>query len=159
MEEMIQKIKSSVAARRDSHFVINARTDAIATHGIDEAIRRGNAYADAGATLIFVEAPKAREDIVKVVKGIRAPVSINMLGAAGGKTPPMTLVELQELGVARVSYPILTLCSAAFAMRENLKALRETGTLGEMPTGMMSFADITDAVGLPHQQALGREFA
>ena len=159
MEEMIQKIRSAAAARRDPHFVINARTDAIATHGIDEAIRRGNAYADAGATLIFVEAPKERADIERVVRAIRAPVSINMLGASGGKTPQMTLAELQTLGVARVSFPILTLCSAALAMRDNLATLRTTGSLVSLQERMMSFGEITDAVGLPRQQELGRDFA
>ncbi len=159
MEEMIQKIKAAIAARRDPHFVINARTDAIAVSGLEEAIRRGNAYAEAGATLIFVEAPKAREDIIRVVKSIRAPVSINMLGAAGGKTPQMSLAELEAIGVARVSFPILPLCSAAFAMRANLQSLLETGSLAGLEGKMMSFGDITNAVGLPEQQALDREFS
>ncbi len=159
MEEMVQKIRAAVSARKDPHFVINARTDTIAVTGVDEAIRRGNAYAEAGATLIFVEAPKERADIIRVVKSIRAPVSINMLGAAGGKTPQMTLAELQEIGVARVSFPILTLCSAALAMRDNLKVLQDTGSLLSLETRMMSFSDITATVGLARQEALDREFS
>ncbi len=100
-EEMVQKVRAAVDARRDPDLVVCARTDAIATYGIDEAIRRGRLYAEAGADLIFVEAPTTREMIRRIVDEIRAPVSINI--ALGGKTPPLTWDELQALGVARVS--------------------------------------------------------
>lgn len=100
-DEMAQKIRAAVDARRHPDLVICARTDAIATYGIDEAIRRGRLYADAGADLIFVEAPTTRDMIRRIVDEIDAPVSINI--ALGGKTPPLTWDELQQLGVARVS--------------------------------------------------------
>ena len=100
-EEMVQKVRAAVDARRDPDLVICARTDAIATYGIDEAIRRGRLYAEAGADLIFVEAPTTREMIERVVREIAAPVSINI--ALGGKTPPLSWDELEALGVARVS--------------------------------------------------------
>lgn len=100
-EEMVQKIHAAVDARRDPDLVICARTDAIASDGIEEAIRRGRLYADAGADLIFVEAPTTREMIKRIVAEVDAPVSINI--ALGGKTPPMSWDELESLGVARVS--------------------------------------------------------
>ena len=100
-EEMVQKLRAAVEAKRDPDFVICARTDAIATHGIDEAVRRGRMYAEAGADLIFVEAPTSREMIQRIVGEVGAPVTINI--ALGGKTPPMSWDELEELGVARVS--------------------------------------------------------
>ncbi len=100
-QEMVQKIRAAVDARRDPDLVICARTDAIATYGIDEAIRRGRLYAEAGADLVFVEAPTTKEMIQRIVKEIPAPVSINI--ALGGKTPPMSWDELEALGVARVS--------------------------------------------------------
>jgi methylisocitrate lyase len=100
-DERVQKIRAAVDARRDPDLVICARTDAIASFGIDEAIRRGKMYAEAGADLVFVEAPTTREMIERVVREIDAPVSINI--ALGGKTPPLTWDELEKLGVARVS--------------------------------------------------------
>lgn len=159
MQEMVQKIRAAVKARRDDYFVINARTDAIAVDGIEEAVRRGNAYAEAGATLIFVEAPRTREEIEYVVRNIKAPVSINMVGAAGGKTPQLSLSELEEIGVARVSFPILTVCSAAGAMRKKLQLLMEQGRVADTEDDSMSFKDITDCVDLPFYQRLSREFA
>lgn len=100
-DEMVQKLHAAVEARCDPDFVICARTDAIATHGIDEAIRRGRMYANAGADLIFVEAPTSREMIQRIVREVEAPVTINI--ALGGKTPSMSWDELEALGVARVS--------------------------------------------------------
>ena len=100
-EEMVQKIRAAVDVRRDPDLVICARTDAIASYGIEEAIRRGRLYAQAGADLVFVEAPTTRDMIRRIVDEIDAPVSINI--ALGGKTPPLTWDELQQLGVARVS--------------------------------------------------------
>jgi 2-methylisocitrate lyase-like PEP mutase family enzyme len=158
VEEMVQKIRAAVKAKRDPHFVINARTDAIATSGVEEAIRRGNAYADAGATMIFVEAPQGREDIQRIVRSIAAPVSINMVGTVGGKTPILTLAELQALGVARASYPIITICSAAFQMRRNLEHLASTGSVASLEQDLMTFGDLNELVGLPQFRALSLEF-
>jgi len=82
MEEMVLKIKACIEVKKklDPDFVINARTDAIAVSGVDEAIRRGNAYADAGADLIFIEAPRTKEDIKRLTREIQAPISINFPG-------------------------------------------------------------------------------
>ncbi len=126
MEEMVLKIKACAKVRDelDPDFIINARTDAIAVAGIEEAIRRGNAYARAGADLIFVEAPRSREEIERAVKEIEAPVSINLFDAVhGGKTPLMTIQELRELGVARVSIPVGPLFAAARGVKNYLEAI------------------------------------
>ncbi|MBC7238532.1 MAG: isocitrate lyase/PEP mutase family protein, partial [Chloroflexi bacterium] len=90
IEEMVLKIKACAKVRDklDPDFVINARTDAIALGGIEEAIKRGNAYAEAGADIIFVEAPRNIEEVERVAKEIKAPISINLFDlAGGGKTP------------------------------------------------------------------------
>lgn len=156
--EMAQKIRAAVAARRDPHFVINARTDAIATEGVDAAIERGNAYLAAGATLIFVEAPGRREDIATIVGRVRGPVSISMVGAPGSKTPSINLAELRALGVGRVSYPGITLASAGAAMRRALQTLDRTGDLLEMEQELMAFSDLTDVVGLATERAREQGF-
>jgi methylisocitrate lyase len=155
MEEMVQKVRAASKARRDAHFVINARTDALALEGLEGAVRRGNAYAEAGATLIFVEAPRSREDIAHLVKNIHAPISINMLGSPGGKSPALSLAELQDLGVARVSYPSLALSGATAGMRKALAGFRAQGSLEGLD--LASFSDLTTIVGLPFHQALEKE--
>lgn len=123
MEEMVGKIKAAVDARQDPDFVINARTDAAVVYGIDEAIRRGNAYLQAGADMVFVESPATREDVVRAIHEINGPVSINML--EGGNTPRYTFDELTALGAARVSCPMLTSLAAAYSVQMALSYLRE----------------------------------
>ncbi len=165
LEEMVEKVRAAVKAREDEgdpDFVLNIRTDAIAVYGkddvwkgVEEAIRRGNAYADAGADLIFVEAPPTVEAIKAVVKGIKAPVSINML--EGGKTPLLTVDELQKMGVARVSCPLTALFSAAGAMWRVLSGLKEKGTTKPFLDEMMTFSDFNRLIGLEKFQALEAE--
>ncbi|MFC1670146.1 oxaloacetate decarboxylase [Spirochaetota bacterium] len=147
MEEMARKIKAAVMGRKDPDFIINARTDAIAVYGIEDAIKRGNAYAEAGADLIFVEAPNTKEEIKYVIDKIKAPVSINM--AQGGKTPVCTVDELEKLGAARVSYPITALFAAARAMEKALQVLKKNSSTEEINDAFMSFEEFTDLVGLP----------
>ena len=159
LDEMVQKVRAAVSARRDPHFVINARTDAIATDGVAAAIERANAYLGAGATLVFVEAPGTREDIATIVRGVRGPVSVNMVGAPGGKTPSINLAELRELGVGRVSYPGITLSSAGAGMVRALNALAADGDLRAVEHELMSFSDVAGIVGLAAERAREQEFA
>lgn len=126
LEEMVGKIKAAVDAREDPDFVINARTDAASVCGIDEAIRRGNAYLGAGADMVFVESPASVDEIKRAIQEIHGPVSINML--EGGRTPRLTFEELRELGAARVSCPMLTSLISAYALKRGLTYLKEHGT-------------------------------
>lgn len=126
LEEMVGKIKAAVDVREDPDFVINARTDAASVCGIDEAIRRGNAYLDAGADMVFVESPASVDEIKRAIQEIHGPVSINML--EGGRTPRLTFEELRELGAARVSCPMLTSLISAYALKRGLTYLKEHGT-------------------------------
>ncbi len=158
-EEMTQKIRAAVAARRDPHFVINARTDAIAIEGVEAAIERANAYMDAGATLVFVEAPQSLAEIASVVRKVRGPVSVSMTGAPGGKTPSINLAELRKLRLGRVSYPGVTLSSAGGAMRRALQALANDGDLHAVEHELMPFSELTSVVGLSAERAREREFA
>ena len=146
-DRMVEKVRAAVDAREDDDLIINARTDAIATHGVEEAIRRGNRYAAAGADLIFVEAPESEDDIGYVIDEIDAPVSINMLD--GGKTPRLPIERLDELGAARVSSPLTALLSAAKGMREVLETLHAEGSTGPVDDRLMGFDEFTDLVGLP----------
>ncbi|MDI3533647.1 MAG: methylisocitrate lyase [Thermosediminibacterales bacterium] len=158
MEEMIKKIKAAVDAKKDKDFVINARTDAIAVYGIEEAIRRGNAYAEAGADLIFVEAPQSIEDIKYIIKNIKAPVSINMTD--GGKTPIATIKQLQEWGAARVSIPVTAIFAAAKGIEKAMQIIMEEGVSPTVnhPEMVMTFKEFTDLVGLPEINELEKKY-
>lgn len=150
-EEAVKKIEAAVAAKTDPDFVINARTDAIAVAGVEEAIRRGNAFAKAGADLIFVEAPTDPDDIKRVIQSIDAPVSINM--AYGGKTPPVPIKTLQEWGAARVSVPIASIFAVAKALEVVFtRIMNDEGA--ELLKDSYSFEEFTTLVGMPEIQKL-----
>ncbi len=130
--EMVLKIKACIAVRNelDPDFVINARTDAVSMRGIDEAIERANAYAEAGADLIFMEALETAGQIERVVREVKAPVSINMFDyVSGGKTPVVPIAALRAMGVGRVSIPVGPLFSAYRGMESYLNAIKD----GEVP--------------------------
>src|SRR5581483_5224107 len=118
----VEKIRAAVEARRDPDFIIKARTDATATHGVKEAIRRLNLYAEAGADLLFADALLSREDIALVAREVSKPLSVNMgIGVRSRPTTPLLSPrELQELGVAVVSYPRLMTAAAIQGMRNAL---------------------------------------
>lgn len=159
LEEMLGKIKAAAFARKDKDFVINARTDAIAVYGVDEAIRRANAYAEAGADLIFVEAMRSEEEIKYVIDNVKAPVSVNMVD--GGKTPIISLLRLEELGAARVSIPVTTIFVAAKAIEKAMQTILEE----EMPfsrkhsENIYNFDEFTDLVGLKEIKKLENMFS
>ena len=156
-EEAVKKIEAAAAARKDKDFVINARTDAIAVAGVDEAIRRGNAFAKAGADLIFVEAPTDPDDVKRVIQSIDAPVSINMIYAKGSKTPSIPIKTLEEWGAARVSVPVMPLFAASFALRKAYTAV-VNDDVSSMDDEIFKFAEFTDLVGLPEIKELEKRF-
>jgi 2-methylisocitrate lyase-like PEP mutase family enzyme len=153
LDEGVTKIRAAADARHNPDFVINARTDALSVEGIDGVIRRGNAYLEAGATMIFVEGVTSRELIESAVQGLDGPVAINIVD--GGKSPQgLTFTELQNLGVARVSLPGVLLMSALQGMRQALEqVLADDGTANVARTSM-SFEGIHDLIGTREIQAL-----
>ena len=156
-EEAVKKIEAAAAARVDPDFVINARTDAIAVSGVEEAIRRGNAFAKAGADLIFVEAPEEVDDIKRMIQSIDAPVSINMIYAKGSKTPAVTIKQLEEWGAARVSVPVMPLFAASRALERAYTAVVNDDVVS-MNGEIFEFAEFTDLVGLPFIKELEKRF-
>lgn len=151
MEEMVLKIKAcaQVRDRLDPDFILNARTDAIAISGVDEAIRRGNAYIEAGADMIFVEAPRTVEEIEKAVKGINGLVSINLFdNIEGGKTPLLTVEELAAMGVARISIPVGSTFAAARGVLNYLEAIKGGKLAPERKDLVFSFDEFKDLVGV-----------
>lgn len=127
LNEMVGKIRAAVEARENADsIVIIARTDARAVLGLDEALRRAHAYLDAGAEVIFVEAPQSLEELEIVAKSIKAPLMVNM--DEGTKTPLLTVRELEKMGYKIVIFPRSAPCAAAKAIQELTQVLKETGT-------------------------------
>jgi len=145
-DEMVAKIKAAVDARVDNDLVIMARTDAVAVSGLDEAIERSNRYAEAGADLIFVEAPTSKEDMRRCNREIKAPT--NAIQIEGGKTPLLTVKELEELGFAVVVYPNITVYATAWMLRELWQGLKKNGTTKHFLDKIISFDDFNTLVGL-----------
>ncbi|MQA85267.1 MAG: carboxyvinyl-carboxyphosphonate phosphorylmutase [Streptosporangiales bacterium] len=127
--EFVAKIHAAVDARTDSEMVLIARTDARAPLGFDEAIERANRYAEAGADVIFVEAPQTIEEIERIPKEVSAPTMFNLVG--GGRTPPVDIGRLGELGYSFVIAPGICMDAAVVAIRESLGRLLDTGELPE----------------------------
>jgi 2,3-dimethylmalate lyase len=157
--EMVGKIRAAVAARCDPDLVVIARTDAVAVHGVDEALSRARAYADAGADLLFVEAPTSEEDIARVAAELRGVAPLVFNWAEGGRTPPLPLDRIAELGFTLVIYPIGTLLAATAAIRAELATLRRDGVPTAALPSLPSFDEFTRLVGLPEVQELEQRFA
>ena len=160
MEEMVLKIKACIEVKKqlDPDFVINARTDAIAVSGVDEAIRRGNAYAEAGADLIFIEAPRTKEDIRRLIKEIQAPISINLFDAvSGGKTPLISIDELREMGVARISIPVGPLFAAIRGMINYLDVIKD-GIAEGRDDLVVPFAEFKELIGFNKYRDLEKKY-
>ncbi len=157
-EEMAGKIRAAVAARRDPDFLIIARTDAAAVLGLDEAIARARAFAAAGADVLFVEAPTSEDDIARVAAELKGVAPLVFNWAEGGRTPPITLERIAELGFSLVLYPIGTLLAATAAIQEVLATIRKDGTPAAAMPGLPTFEGFTDLIGLPEISALERRF-
>jgi len=148
VEEMLQKLHAAVETRSDADFVIIARTDARAVHGLEEAIERGRRYAEAGADIIFVEAPQTVEELRAVAAAIDAPTLVNVV--EGGQTPQLSVVQYAELGFSVVLYPTAAVRSVTHALGSLYEHLRATGTTAGSPVDMVSFAsrnEINDLAG------------
>jgi 2,3-dimethylmalate lyase len=150
-EEMIAKIKAAVDARTDGDLTITARTDALAVSGIDDAIERGNRYAEAGADIVFIEAPPSVTDMRRLCQEVKAPMLANMV--EGGKTPMLTAQELQDIGYSIVAFPLSTLYAAAYGVRLAMDALFRTGATTGAMNHMITFADFNHLVGLEKVRA------
>ena len=158
-EEMVGKIRAAVDARRDPELVLIARTDAAAVHGLDDAIARARAYAEAGADVLFVEAPTSEDAIARVASelGDVAPLVFNW--AEGGRTPPIPLERIAELGFSLVIYPIATLLAATAAVRSVLQTIATDGSPITAMDALPTFDEFTDLIGLPEVQALEARYA
>lgn len=148
IEEYLPKLRAALWARKDPDFVIMARTDAAAVHGVDDAIDRARVYASEGADMVFIEALKTEADMVKVnkaMKEIGAPVMANMI--EGGESPFLTARELEKIGYSVVAYPCSAVYVAVKALEKWAGHLKETGTSEGMWDQMLTFKEYFDFIG------------
>jgi 2-methylisocitrate lyase-like PEP mutase family enzyme len=155
---MVAKVEAAVAARYAPGFLIIARTDARAPEGLEAAIARGRAYRDAGADVLFIEAPQSVEEI-ETIAGSFEDVPLLFNYAEGGKTPPVTREQLRRWGFSIVIFPISTLLVATAAIRAALNQIKRDGTPIELLSEMLPFNDFLDFIGMPEIRALEKRFA
>ena len=159
LAEHAGKIEAAMAARRDPDFIIIARTDAAAGLGLDEAIRRGQAYHKAGADVVFVElksSPSIGEDLKRVTQEIDAPCLANVEEAGG--VGDLTAAELDRLGFRVAIYPGLARYAAGYAIREALNVLKADGSTKQARNRMLSFRDYNEALKLSEVEAWEKKY-
>jgi 2-methylisocitrate lyase-like PEP mutase family enzyme len=163
-DEMVQKIRAAVSARRDPDFVIKARTDAAGPLGIEEAMRRLNLYAEAGADCLFADALLSAKDIERVARSVPKPLSVNMgLGIRSRPTTPLLSPrQLEEMGVAQISYPRLLSTAALKGMMNAMQVFKDEvvdrNNVVDRPDLVVSFGEINELMGLDDLEALERQF-
>ena len=139
-EEMVKRIRTIHENRLENGLVIVARTDARTVVGLDEAIRRGRLYLDAGADVIFVESPESYEEVKKIASEIKGPVLFN--NVEGGRSPFLSRQELEEAGVKMTIYPNAQTRVVAKKCMELLNTLQQTGTTAGMENEMLSHREL-----------------
>ena len=154
--EMIGKIKAACDARRNSDTIIMARTDAAAIHGFDAAVERAQAYAEAGADLLFVEAVTSAEHIAALPQRLKTPQLMNMV--IGGKTPITSTEELAKMGYGIVLYANAALQGAVAGMQRALGVLKNEGHIQEDPNLVAPFAERQRLVNKPIWDALEKKY-
>lgn len=156
-EEMSAKIKAAVDARVDNDFVVIARSDALAVEGFEAALERGKAYEEAGADVIFIEAPRDMEQLGKIPKTFGVPSLYNL--ASSGKTPLLPASEIEDLGYKIVIYPNLAILAAIPAITSMLAELKETGSVTDIIKRVATFREFFDLLGMEEIQEMEERYA
>ena len=156
-EEMVGKIKAALDARRSRETLVIARTDAVAVEGFDRAVARAVSYRDAGADILFIEAPKTRAELQRIPPAVgNVPLMANMV--EGGKTPPLNAAELEAIGFSLVIFPGAVVRVLARAADEFYATLAAKGTSESFQNRMYDFTALNDVIGTPEMIALGKQY-
>jgi 2-methylisocitrate lyase-like PEP mutase family enzyme len=157
--EMVGKIKAAVDARHSRETLIIARTDAVAVEGFDAALARARLYCEAGADILFVEAPREKDQLARVARslGQQVPLLANMV--EGGKTPPLSAPELQSLGFSLVIFPGAIARVLAKAAGEFYASLAAHGSSEPYRARMFDFEALNKLIGTPEMLELGKRYA
>ncbi len=144
-EAMAEKIRVAVESRSDPNFLIIARTDARTTLGLDEALRRAELYAKAGADLLFVESPESVEEMQRIGRSFDLPLVANMV--EGGRTPVLSREELQSLGYRLAIFPAAAFLAAGAAFEGIYRAIQERGSTVGADTPLYEFQKFSELMG------------
>ena len=157
MKDMVGKIEAAVAARKDDDLVIIARTDARTKYGIDEALRRGKAYAKAGADVIFIESPESIDEMKKINESIPVPTLANMVEK--GRTPLLSVTELEKLGYKLIIFPVTSVLAEANILFKVYRKLLDTGSTNDIiGTELVDFDEFNNLVGAAEVKKLEKQF-
>lgn len=155
--EMQAKVDAAVTARKDDNMMVIARTDALAIEGLDSALQRAKAYQEAGADIIFIEAPESREEIERIPQEILGvPLLMNVV--PGGKSPELSAEDLYGMGYKVMLHANFLMRAMVGAGQVALESLRRTGTMAESDRPFLSWTDRQSLVGLPMFDSLEDEF-
>jgi 2,3-dimethylmalate lyase len=157
MADMVRKIKVACDARENRDFLIIARTDARTTLGLDEALRRADAYAQAGADVLFVESPESIDEMRRIGSSTSLPLVANMV--EGGRTPVLSQADLESIGYKIAIFPVTALLAAAEAMRTAYAAFKQNGSSAGLAVPLMPFQDLTRLMGFEEVWAFDKRYA
>ena len=145
MDDMVKKIRVAVEARTSPDFLVIARTDARSALGLDEALRRADAYARAGADILFVESPESVEEMRTIGARFDLPLVANMVEK--GRTPVLSRAELEALGYRLAIFPITALLAAVKAMSSAYAHIKSSGSSKDVPVELEDFGALTRLMG------------
>ena len=157
LEDMLKKIKVAVAARDSEDFLIVARTDARTGHGLDEAIRRGEAFAKAGADIVFVESPESVEEMEKIGASIDAMLLVNVV--EGGSTPVLPAADYQSIGYNIAIYPGAGFLAVGAALKSVYTQIKETGSSIGAQAPLADFMEFSRSMGFEDVWAFEKQWA
>jgi 2,3-dimethylmalate lyase len=145
MEDMVDKIKVAIASRDSNDFLIIARTDARTTLGLDEALRRAEAYAKAGADILFIESPESESEMRIIGRSFNLPLVANMV--EGGRTPVLDRKSLEDIGYSLAIFPAFGFLAAGDALRGAYRHLKEQGSSVGANTPLYKFSEFSTLMG------------
>jgi 2-methylisocitrate lyase-like PEP mutase family enzyme len=156
--EMVGKLKAALDARPGEETLIIARTDAIAVEGFEAALDRAEAYREAGAEMLFIEAPRSEAELAEIGRRFRGrvPVMANMV--EGGRTPAKTAPELEAMGYSLAIFPGGTVRALAYCLERYFASLKQHGTTEPYRPAMLDFAGLNEIIGTPEMLSLGRRY-
>ena len=155
--QMARKIAVAVEARMDPNFLVIARTDARTARGLDEALARGRAYAEAGADVLFIESPESEDEMARIGRSFTVPLLANMVD--GGRTPVLTRERLKALGYAIAIFPGTGFLAAGAALRAVYATIRDTGSSAGVTVPLYDFAGFNELMGFEAVWAFDRAHA
>ena len=155
--EMVLKIEAAVESRRNDDFLIIARTDARSVSGLEEAIRRGKMYGEAGADIIFIESPQTEQELRDIAGSFEKPTMANMV--EGGKSPLLKIDELEEMGFKIAIFPVTCLLMAGRAMQRAMESLKSEGGTQGLLDEMMGFEEFNSLIGFPEIRSFEAQYS